>query len=190
MSDNFRDSKFDEWLRSFDPYTHSMTVIQEPHRLAHDGMIFHATHKKDALANGASHDHLLRVPAGVYPHFNRLMFSVSAGDCDAYLYEGATVSADGTPETVYNTNRNSTNAAETLLFTDPTVTDPGTEIHHVWMPPTGAGVGSSTGLSKVSFDEEWLLKPSTDYLIRLTNNSGGAIDIWHEMLFYEVSYDV
>jgi hypothetical protein len=76
------------------------------------------------------------------------------------------------------------------VFTDPTVTDTGTQIHHVWVPPTGAGVGSSVGLSEVSFGEEWILKPSTDYILRITNGSGGAIDTWHEMLFYEVSYDV
>ena len=36
---------------------------------------------------------------------------------------------------------------------------------------------------------EWILKPETPWLIRLTNNSGATIDWSYEFSWYEISYD-
>ena len=188
MRDNYRDSTIDEMLRAFDPYTHSFTTIKELHRLSHDGMVYHVSEKQTGLANAGVFDILLKVPAGVYPHFNRAEISVGAGDVDIVMYEGTTVSADGSAKSVQNVNGNSTRTASTTVSSGPTVTGVGTLRHTLWAPPTGAGVGSSVGLTNLGFGEEWLLKPLTNYLIRITNNSGGAIDFSYEILFYEVDY--
>lgn len=177
-------------LRLFDPFVHAITVMDHEHRVIHDGMTYHATDRIASLANGATLDWLISVPAGTYPHMTQFSFQLEKGDVDILTYEGVTTSADGTPITTFNRNRNSLNEAETLMFGGPTVTDLGTEIHDRFVPPTGSGVGSSAGTLAPNFGEEWILKPDTKYLIRLTNNSGSAIRLAGEVLWYEADYIV
>ena len=72
----------------------------------------------------------------------------------------------------------------------PTITTTGVLIHTKWFEPTAAGVGPKpgVGLSDLANGEEWILKPNTSYLIRVTNNSGATIDLSFDFLWYEVSY--
>lgn len=177
-------------LRLFDPLVHAVTVTPHEHRLIHDGMTFHATARVPTLADGASIDWLMSVPAGSYPHMTTFEFQLSAGEVDIKTYEGVTTSADGTPVTQWNRNRNSSNTPDLLMFSAPTVTDLGTEFHDRYVPPTAGGVGARAGTLAPNFGEEWILKPETKYLVRLTNNSGAAITLTGEALWYEPSYVV
>lgn len=179
-------------LRMVDPYTHAITVIDSVHRQVHDGMVFSYTDKHTALADGASADLLWVPPAGCYPHLNRVSLSAGAGDIDILAYEGVTTSNDGTAINGgrINTNRNSSNTPNLAMFEGPTVTDLGTKIHTGWVPPAGSGVGmTANGISNIEAGEEWILKPGLKYLFRITNNSGSIIDIAHDVLWYELSYE-
>lgn len=172
---------------SIDEFSGGLITITEPHALIHDGVVYHMSQKLTGIVNGASVDFLLKVPALTYPHIHKMRAAVGSGDVDFYSYEGTTVSADGTPITTDNLNRNSSNTASMLMFGSPTVTDVGTEIHNLWIPPTAAGVGQTqNGVSDAEAGEEWILKPSTNYLHRMTNNSGATISAWVEIMFYEL----
>jgi hypothetical protein len=86
-------------------------------------------------------------------------------EVSAVIYEGATVSADGTPIATFNANRSSTNPPHLEAFANPTVTDEGTQI---WEARTGTGkqptgVGGGLGLPEV------LVKAETVYLWKITN---------------------
>jgi hypothetical protein len=178
-----------EELYKFDPFVHAVTVISEPHRMGHDGFMYHTTVKKTGILNAGVEEFLLKVPAATFPHLNRIRLNVGAGDIDVVLFEGTTVSADGAPVVVQNTNRNSANTPDVTLFDGPTITLAGTAIHSHWIPPTGAGIGmTSDGVSNAVAGEEWVLAPSTNYLIRITNNSGATITAWTELLWYEIGY--
>lgn len=180
----------DKENHKFDTYTNAVISITEPHALAHLGFVFHSARKHTGLADTASTDILVRVPAGTYPHFHRLRLSVGSGPVDINVYEGATITGVGTAMAMNNTNRNSTLTPNTLIYHTPTNSDLGTEIHTQWIPPTGAGVGMrDVGFANAESGEEWLLKPNTDYLIRITNLSGAAIDFLIEMLWYELRYN-
>jgi hypothetical protein len=63
------------------------------------------------------------------------------------------------------------------LYTGPTVTGVGTLVHTTWLVPTpvSAGVSKAVGLVGETNGEEWILAPSTKYLIRITNNSGATV---------------
>jgi len=178
-----------EFLRLYDPYTHSLTVIQEPHRLAHDGMVFNVTGKLTGLIDTGTQDLLIQT-GGAYMHLHRFLIALGAGDIDIVTYEGTTHSSAGTPLVVHNTNRNSTNASLASLSYTPTVTTTGTLVHRKWIVPTATGIGPrpDTGISDLANGEEWILKPQTSYLIRITNNSGGTISLAFDFLWYEVSY--
>ena len=179
----------DREFNKFDKYTNALVVISEPHHLTHVGLVFHSSHKHTGLANLASEDILIRVPSGSYPHMNRIKLATGGGNIDILIYEGADIAATGSAISAYNTNRNSTLTPNVTLFEAPTVTTYGTEIHRQWLPPAGAGVGmSAQGVADAEAGEEWILAPSTDYIIQITNNSGDAIDFLIEILWYELRY--
>jgi hypothetical protein len=179
-----------ETQHAFDLYANAYTVIAEPHRMSHDGFMFHASGKVTGLANAASADFLMVVPAGVYPHVQRVRLDVEAGEVDLVMYENVVTSDDGAAVTSFATNRNSANTPEALIYSAPTITDIGDLFHTRWVPPTGAGVGSSIGVVDVNvFGEEWLLAASNKYLFRITNNSGGVLDYAYEYVWYEIGED-
>ena len=64
----YRTSSLDENLRSFDPYSHAVTVLQEPHRMAHDGFMYHVSGRITGVANGASVAVMMRTAAFNCPH--------------------------------------------------------------------------------------------------------------------------
>ncbi len=186
---NWRESASDEARKMFDGYAHAVSTISVEHRLIHDGMLFSGVDRFTGLANAASRDYLLKVPAATYPHLREVEWSLSDGPCDVYIYEGTTVSADGTEVPVGNNNRNSTNAALLGVYHSPTITDIGTAFPGPrYIPAAGAPGNQSAGSLTSSLGEEWILKPSTNYLLRVTNNSGGAIDGSLYGIFYELSY--
>jgi len=190
MSDNFRPDYYDEIEKSMDAYAHAHTFIDVLHRMAHDGFVFHASGKVTGMIADNVDDFLLVTPALTFPHFQRLQITAGEGDIDLVVYEGVTTSADGAAVTINNTNRSSANTPSTVLTTAPTVTDVGTLIHTQWIPPSATGVGQSpAGVVGETNGEEWILKPSTKYLIRMTNNSGATIAYRYEMLWYEIGYD-
>jgi hypothetical protein len=189
MPDNYRPDYYDEIEKAMDSYVHAHTMIGEVHRMVHDGFAYHATGRVAALANAASLEVLFSVPADTFPHLNAALITMSDSPCDMEAFEGTTTSADGTAVTVFNRNRNSTNTAAMTMFTGPTITADGTQIHDRYIPDQG-GVGTNNaGAVSPGLGEEWVLKPSTKYLLRFTNNSGGAITVAFEFLWYEIGYE-
>lgn len=173
----------------YDEISDAITVISEPHKLIHDGFVYKAWHKFTAVADAGNADMLLSVPADIFPHLHDVRVVVGAGDCDVRVYEGTTTSSDGTAVTPRSLNRNGTVDTPDLdVFHTPTVTGVGTEIRNAWVPPTATGVGQSNSGAVEDPDYEIVLKPSTKYLLRVTNNSGGAIDIHTQIYFYEIGY--
>ena len=176
---------------SIDQVTGGVITITEPHALIHAGKVWHWSGKVTGILNAGTVDFLFKVPEATYPHIHRMRANVGRGDIDIVSYKDTTVSADGTPLVTDNLNQNSTNDAGMLMFSTPTVTAIGTEIHRLWVPPTSAGVGQTVqGVSGATAGEEWILKPNTNYLQRLTNNSGSTIDAWVEVMFYELDGQV
>lgn len=184
----YRTSPIDEHKRSYDPLLHAVTVIRSGHRMAHDGFMYHTSGKITGILNAAETDVYMKAPAGVYPHFSRALMTFGDGDIDVETYESTIVSDPGTPVLVHNTNRNSSNVNAMQIYGAPTVTDPGVLLHQLWAPDTGATGSHQIGISNVQNGEEWILRPDTGYMLRITNNSGGTISLSYEFLFYEVDY--
>jgi hypothetical protein len=185
MATRWRTDRNREHMRVYDAYAHATTVIQEQHRLIHDGMMFHASGRAVDVGVGANYDVLINVPAGLYPHMQKLLWTLESGPCDLKVYEGATTSADGTTITAFNLNRISSITPDLVGTHTPTVTGVGTLIHDRYV----ATAGKDTGLVAVTAGEEWILQPDTKYLIRLTNNTGSILDLGFEMSWYELSYE-
>ena len=117
------------------------------------------------LAAGASCDIMLASAAGVRVHLG--IDAVLAGDGELYLYENAT-STGGTPFTPINRNRNYTTSSDVAMVINPTVTGTGTLLDAQFLP---GGVGKKAAGGGAS-SLEYVLKPLTNYLVRMTNSNG------------------
>lgn len=172
-----------------DETTQATAVIDITHKIIHDGMMFTTTGKQTGWTNGTSQLFLISVPADTFPHVQSMRLSFSRGDIDFTIHEGTTTSADGSALPIANINRNSANTPDLDLFAQPTVTDNGTLLYTLWVPPTAAGTGqTANGVENIGQGHEWILPPSTKYLATLTNNSGATISWSYEFTWYEPNY--
>jgi hypothetical protein len=107
----------------------------------------------------------------------------AGGRVEAFIYEGATVSANGTAYGLKNRNRNGTdNTLEAKLYTGPTVTGTGTEF--VKRQVFGTSSGQQRISSQIGSSTERVFKPNTIYLIRQTAKADNCM-ITLDGLFYE-----
>lgn len=147
-------------------------MVDVNHQRNHDGRAFYAyklAPDSAPLAALASIDIVLASPAGVYPHLT--VEGLCLGDAELYIYEGTSTNG-GTAFTPINRNRNYaiSNPSEVAMVINPTVTAVGTEIDAEIIP--GGGGKKSGGGAAGSL--EYVLKPLTNYLFRLTNVNGVA----------------
>jgi len=159
-----------------------IVVTEHTHHEVHEGEAFNASYlvpHGSEVANDAAQDFLFVTGTKTAHAFINIAVG---GDCDALLYEGTTASANGTGLAELNLNRTSTNTATATAFHTPTVTTEGTLLQQKFLP---GGVGPLAPGSSHSAGAEWILKASTKYLVRVTNRSGGAIQLsimaeWYE----------
>lgn len=147
-----------------------MIVVDVNHQRNHDGRAYYAykiAPDTAKLASGSSINIVLASPSGVYPHVT--VDGMCLGDAELYIYEG-TVTTGGTAFTPVNRNRNYavSNVSEVAMVINPTVTSVGTEID-AQIIPGGAGKKSGGGTAG---SLEYVLKPLTNYMFRLTNVNG------------------
>lgn len=149
------------------------------HYRVHQGLMFSVEHFDVALAGAWSIEILLRTSAkGIHCLYNASL----GGDASVSFFEEPTVTVAGTALTTINHNRNSSFATTTLAYHTPTTTDDGTPLD-VLVMPGGTGGNAQGGTGSILLD--WELKPSTDYLLRLTNLTG-QVQVAHlHVNFYE-----
>jgi hypothetical protein len=151
------------------------------HQRNHDGRAWFAykiAPDSAKLANAASIDIVLASASGVVPHMT--VDALCLGDAELYIYEG-TSATGGTSFTPINRNRNYTTSSQVAMIINPTVTTLGTQID-AQILPGGSGKKSSGG-SAASL--EYVLKPLTNYLFRLTNVNGTAHAASLQLEWYE-----
>lgn len=177
-------------LVELDPLVNSVPTTGTFHHLGHEGKVFIHSDRHNGIANGTNFDYLLRVPAGnadrqVHLRFNFIgKANTGTLDVDIVLWKDSTVSVDGTPEAIVSTNSAVVKTSGVLIFHSPTITDIGIHQAHTMM------VGEKkSASSKEQSVPEWILAPDgaseRNYIFRLTNNSGGTVDIVNALFFYD-----
>lgn len=165
----------------YDPISRIPVVVDFAHHQIHEGEAYTCSLLVSALANNASKDIRMTVgsatPTTRTPHLVAQV--VADGAAEVYLYEGGTVTG-GTALPAYNHNRNSTNVPGMVVAENPTVSALGSAI---WV---GLLTGSkqSSGSSDRALDE-WDLKASTTYLLRVTSTAAAGIKAVVRMNWYE-----
>ena len=145
-----------------------LVMVAVNHQRNHDGRAWVAWKiypLSAPLVAGTSCDIMLASAAGVRIHLG--IDAVLAGDGELYLYENAT-STGGTPFTPINRNRNYTTSSNVAMVINPTVNTTGTLIDAQFL---AGGVGKKAGGGGAS-SLEYVLKPLTNYLVRLSNTNG------------------
>ena len=99
---------------------------------------------------------------------------------DIKIYEGGTVSANGTELDAFNNLRDSTNTPGLTLYTGPTVTDVGTLI---WYAKTGAGRAPASVQTASSY--EIIAKKNTIYLYEIVKIPANVAYIDADFWWYE-----
>ena len=166
------------------PLTESRTRLTETidfvHQNIHEG-IFFVSFMVGTLGNGASADMLLTTGTRSC-HF---AFNASVQvNCQIQLLLEPTVTVSGAALSNLNANANSSIVATMQPYSGPTYSAIGTVWSQAFIP--GGSGGNASGGSSNSRIEEHILKPNTDYGIRITNltatnNAQYSIDVgWYE----------
>ena len=163
------------WVRTSIDFAHSQT---------HRGLLFTAS-QTFSVDTASSVTLFLKTGETWGPH---TAFRVASGaDARIELFEGTTVSSNGTAVSVFNNNRTSSTISEPTVFHTPTITGVGTLIFDGLNP--GGSRGNAVGgvfHGALRKGAEWILNMSTNYLMRVTNLSLATEDITIGCSFYEV----
>ncbi len=174
----------DSWQRYIDIDDRSGAVgsISQEHLKIHEGLLYTVSSTVTIANVGGVHDFMAVVPAGTFPHFRSITISTDNGPIAVQFFEDTTVSASGSLITAYNNSRSSLNVTTVLIYDSPTVTSAGVVLETIVIPGN-----KQTGSFGSESSNEWILKPSTNYIIRVTNNTIGAGDseVTINMFFYE-----
>jgi len=134
----------------------------------------------DALTDNSNGDILIQVGANEM----HCIYHVSAGgDAESILYEGVAFSDAGDALTSFNKLRSSTKTGDVSVTYNPVITDIGTAFPKHLIP--GGGFILNPGGQNGSFDRETVLKPNTDYLLRITNRAGSTQPASSTLEWYE-----
>lgn len=138
---------------------------------------------KFSVGAGASVYYQVKTGANWMFHTLSRTVSVEAGGpYRVELYEAPTVT-DGTIQQLpYNMNRKSAKTAEPIIYINPTGVSGGTLLEKMFLP-TGGGPKTSGELA--AGISERVLKPSTNYVVKITNSGGAAGTAMINLLFYE-----
>ena len=145
-------------------------IVDVNHQRNHDGRAWYAYSMYPVsapLADGSSIDIVMASAAGIFPHMT--VDALCLGDAEFYIYENP-VATGGTAFTPINRNRNYTTSSQVAMIINPTVSVLGTQID-AQILPGGSGKKAAGGTSG---SLEYVLKPLTNYLFRLTNVNGTA----------------
>ena len=174
------DDSLQKSVRLYEPRTDhdsgGLVGTDVEHYMVHQGKMFSAI-REVVLASGATDDILMVTPStGIEVHMEGVVSSTLGAALE--LYEAAT-GTPGTPITVYNRKREGGFAATLALYHTNAGVLPGT----TRLLKMQSGAGRRGGLNRGA--EEWVLKPSTQYLVRVTSVANGnnviTMPIWYEV---------
>ena len=158
-------------IAKIDDISGSAYIIPLEHGIIHEGKGFFLS-VDTQIDPGEFYDVLFITPddKDVHLMYHEAISTSTPGEfC---LHEAPTTSSLGDPLSLVNNNRQSVITPEVLVYENPVVTVPGSEIDCDTLTGTKTTGGSST-----DYSSEWILKRSTKYLFRYMNASGIRTDV-------------
>ncbi len=164
VSPSYVDKDGNQYLTSSDK---PFPTVDVNHLRLHEGRAYYTYRVESSLAVSGNLDIAVAWPSGIYPH---AVFNYQCGgDSRFYVYENPTTSG-GTALTIHRRNRSLETTSTGAAVYAPTVSALGTEIFAEIITSGQGGTGAGGG----GFTYEYVLKPLTTYLFRLTNINAQA----------------
>lgn len=167
-------------VAGIDPTSKGVILVDTRTARIHKGEAFRAGFFDAALVDDGIINILIKIGANFEAH--TVFEAAAGGDAEITIFEGTTVTDDGSSLAAGDRNRTTANTPETTLFSGPTITADGTELAHVLLP--GGSGGNASGGSADS-PVEFVLKKSTNYLVRVKNIAGATKAFSATMDWYE-----
>ncbi len=140
---------------------------------------FDVPHLFQAINNTA----LMRVVTGSYP-IKVVLATEATGQCHITIDKGTTYTDDGTEITVYKRKETDDRTTTVTAYHTPTVDSSGTTKEEGFI--SGGGRGANKIGGKVEVDGGLIWEANSDHLIKVTNTSGGDVDIFNKVLIEEL----
>lgn len=189
LSVHIKDNRKETTVCSVGIASASLATIDYVNFINQEGRLFEVDYQHQDIDNNESRDILVRT-SGRGTMIRLVSIVGNRTPWEMRLFEGATVSADGTTLTPTNRNRLSTFQEQVFFGFEPTVTDDGTEISFQAVPDA-TGNGGYESLQGNREGADWILLPNTDYLFRITNIAGSAnVEFSVVLVFYETQDDL
>lgn len=164
-----------------DEITGALAVIDIVHHEAHEGELFSAGYMSPHAVPVADDGNIDVVITTGVRYCHAIAQGSFGGDFEGYLYEEADITG-GVAIPVRNHKRVGGIATTVTAVHSPVVNDVGTLLESAFVPGGSRNFdpGSTSGQRS-----EWILRPNTIYLYRLTNRAGSAQQgslgiIWYE----------
>ena len=157
----------------------ALPTISNEHNRAHGGELFTAGVSNAALGASASLFIEINIPASIEMHLKAYTF-YNGDNGTIELLEAPTLTTGAAALTAFNKKRSSTRISSTILKSNPTGISSGVSLDKM----SFKGTNQHPGILVIS-DWEWILKPSTVYLVSLTNDGVGNEQAYLRILFYE-----
>lgn len=151
-----------------------LIVVDFDHHEIHEGNRYFVKNWQDVDGAGTTLNFLFTVPnTAKVPHAT---WELSGEEEFTFtLYEGTTVTNNGTPVPVFNHNRNSSHTPGVGVFAAPTITNMGTII---WATKIGTGKSATEGRTT---EGELVARAGINYLFRIVKAAAGTA--WIDYLF-------
>lgn len=140
------------------------------HVRIHRGEIYTKSAALAAMNDGTSY--VLHLKTGAAAEYHMTFAAAGSGAGFVRLYEDPTKTVDGTPITMLNHMRIAANqrASTFSLFHTPTTSANGTLLAEIYLGSGNKGAGDVDAR-----EEEWVLKPSSSYLLILESDAASNI---------------
>lgn len=162
----------------------ALNTMLEAHHEIHEGNYYYIKDFTE-LGAGDSLDFLFVIASDAVPHVQWQLASES--EAEFYLYEDVDVSDNGTPATVFNANRNSSNTATMLVYSSPTLAGGSLgdgEQGGTLISASVVDSGKETTANRIT-TYELIGKAGTKYWVRLINVSSQTSWIDYDFNWYE-----
>lgn len=181
MSQTINEIEWVEGSSGIDKVTSALEVIDYAHHEAHAGNHFFVRTWLDIEGAGTTAYLMFRTPNTTTRVHAKALIEAEA-EFLVEIYEGGTVSADGTPVVANNNDRDkqNTHVAELTAFSAPTVTADGTLL---WATRVGSGRGD-TGVSP-GLGYEIIAATNQLYLFKITKAATSTHYINFDFFWYE-----
>ena len=147
----------------------SLKTIDVLNSTVHAGIAF--TYSGAASIPAAGHAYFHGKTGDITSHLMGFFVKADSAPVTVQFFEAPTITADGTPQSPIQRNRQTANVALMQVFAAPTVTADGTQLF------VDKLLGNQQTVSSSNLDGEWLLKKNTSYTFKITNNSNQTANI-------------